>query len=242
MSTLALFRSAPALFGCSLMALTAGCSDVVIKSDYSNGCSKLGSFKPCSHGVPVGLVYSLPKGQALLIVSRKKITATSLPAAQSAVALANQALADAIGKLTDAQQAQQKHRSPTESEQQKAQDEAAVAAAKAQQASAQASVDSATQTLANLRAGIDNYSMTYALTPLAVVPDGQRRFVANLAHHSYRDDSLKLSVVNGLLTTSNSQSTDQTANIIMSLANAAIGVTTFVGAGIPAIPSPAVAR
>jgi hypothetical protein len=77
---------------------------------------------------------------------------------------------------------------------------------------------------------------TVTLTPLPIVPDDTQRFVANLAHSSWRDDSLKLSVVNGLLTASNTQSTDQTANIIESLASAAIGVVTFLGAGVPVVP------
>jgi hypothetical protein len=71
---------------------------------------------------------------------------------------------------------------------------------------------------------------------LAIVPDDTRRFVANLDHVTSRDDTLKFSVVNGLLTTTSSQSTDQTASIISSLASAAIGIVTFVGAGVPVVP------
>ena len=71
---------------------------------------------------------------------------------------------------------------------------------------------------------------------MSIIPDDTQRFVANLDHSSWRDDSVKLSVVNGLLTSSNTQSTDQSANIIESLASAAIGIVTFIGAGVPVVP------
>jgi hypothetical protein len=77
---------------------------------------------------------------------------------------------------------------------------------------------------------------TVTLTPLSIIPEDTQRFVANLDHSAWRDDSLKLSVANGLLTSSNTQSTDQTANIIENLASAAIGIVTFFGAGVPVVP------
>ncbi len=80
------------------------------------------------------------------------------------------------------------------------------------------------------------YIETFTLTPLAIVPDDSQRFVANLSHSKWRDDTLKLSVVNGLLTSTAAQSTDQTASIVSSLVSAAVGIVTFVGAGIPIVP------
>ena len=64
-----------------------------------------------------------------------------------------------------------------------------------------------------------------SLTLQAHAPDPKGRFVATHAASAWRDDALTLSVVDGLLSTSESKSTGQAANIIVNLARsfAALG-------------------
>jgi hypothetical protein len=294
------------VFACAATILVAGCADHVIRSDRTELCSKTDPVPQCTHGVPVGLVYGLPKGQVLVAAFRKPVTAGDIAKAQSAVASGQQAVADATKALAAAQTTQQKNAVPGESDNQKAQDKAAVDAASASLSAAQASAESAKQNLEEVKKGagtstfaelkekyaivkgdreklagaeealqkaqiggktaeiaaakvqrdkaqklLDDdtaleqktqeaqpkYLETFTLTPLSLVPDDTQRFVANLSHSPWRDDTLKLSVVNGLLTSTSAQSTDQTASIISSLVSAAVGIVTFAGgAGIPIIP------
>jgi len=73
------------------------------------------------------------------------------------------------------------------------------------------------------------------LTLLPVSPDPTARYVSDLKHSPWRDDTLKLSVTNSLLTTANVTSGDQTGNILISLADTAISIATLVGAA-PRVP------
>lgn len=295
-------------FTLTVIAMMGGCAHNVIQSDHTEACEKTTTATdspPCAHGIPVGFVYSLPKGQVLLAAFRKAITAADVAKAQADFASAKQAVAEATAKLEAAQKTQDKNKGPTESDSQKTEDQAAVDAAKATLTAAQASATSAQLKLTDAQSGAPKtaedikaandavtaeeqkvsdtqkaldkipksghegeiktaqaaldaeklalegakahaadvlatkdgkFVETFTLTPQAIVPDGNQRFVANLDHLTSRDDTLKFSVVNGLLTTTSSQSTDQTASIISSLASAAIGIVTFVGAGIPVVP------
>jgi hypothetical protein len=290
---------------CTVLSTMTGCAKQVIKSDHTEVCNTAPEDSPCKHNVPVGLVYSLPKGQVLLAAFRKPITSGDIAKAQADVATAQQAVADAMKTSAAAKATQTKNAVPGESDAQKTQDKAAVDAANASLAASQASAESAKQALDEIKKGAgtftfaqltDAYSKvkkdedelkqaqealeqanksgnkaeiasatitrdkaqnaladdtkkrkevqdgqpkyveTFTLTPLAIVPDDTQRFVANLSHSKWRDDTLKLSVVNGLLTTTSAQSTDQMGSIISNLVSAAVGIVTFAGAGIPVVP------
>jgi hypothetical protein len=173
-------------------------------------------------------------------------------AAQASVLAANAKLADLKSGLPkptkdDLAQAKQK----VDDAQAKV-ESATAALAKATAGKKQPEIDAAKSTLAKVKKSLQDAEdsekkvisdvqpgknvETVILSPLSIIPDDTQRFVANLDHSSWRDDSVKLSVVNGLLTSSNTQSTDQSANIIESLASAAIGIVTFIGAGVPVVP------
>jgi hypothetical protein len=308
-------RSPGIYLSACLLCLTAGCAQNVIRSDHVEACytnpdhqlANPNKDPPCSHKVPVGLAYSLPKGQVLIAAFRKPISAADAAKAQGDLATALQAVADNTTKLATAEATQAKNAVPGETDAQKAQDKAAVDAAKAALTAAQAQAQSAQSNLDEIKRGLPKntpaelakanddvaqaeaavkddtdkhnealksgnaadikktqaqldmdqkdlddkrkkqteikagtqsgkYMETFTLTPQAIIPDDTERFVANLNHGRWRDDTFKLSVVNGLLTSTNSQSTDQTSNIISSLASAAVGIVTFAGAGVPVIP------
>jgi hypothetical protein len=113
-----------------------------------------------------------------------------------------------------------------------------LAKATAQQQLSQATLSDSQLVLTAAQAGVTKWMETATLTMLSPVPDPTARYVANVAHNAARDDTQKLSVVNGLLTSSNVTSTDQTPNLIIALADTAITIATM-GAGAPVAPSPA---
>jgi hypothetical protein len=100
------------------------------------------------------------------------------------------------------------------------------------------SLDTANASLAKAQAAFPKWQETATLTVIPAVPDPTARYVANLAHEPTRDDTLKISVVNGLLSSSNTVSTDQTPNLIVSLADAAITAGSFPGVKGVAAPAP----
>ncbi len=71
---------------------------------------------------------------------------------------------------------------------------------------------------------------TIVLTPLPPVPDAKYRFVANMNHGITRDDTLKITTLNGMLSTTNATSTDQSPAIILNLVQ---GVAAFSGRASP---------
>src|SRR5258708_18515546 len=96
----------------TVFSMLGGCSHYVIKSDHTEGCDNTkfaATDNPsCAHGVPVGFVYSLPKGQVLLAAFRKAITAADVAKAQADFASAKQSVADATTKLEAALKTQEK--------------------------------------------------------------------------------------------------------------------------------------
>jgi len=94
----------------------------------------------------------------------------------------------------------------------------------------------AAQSLVNLtQANQTNFQETATLTVLPPIPDPDLRahFIANLAHMPTRNDSLNLSVSNGLLNSAAVTSADQTPNIIITAANTAITLATMGAGGGP---------
>jgi hypothetical protein len=174
-----------------------------------SGCANVITSTPTlgNGGKQSGLVYSLPKGQMLLTASRLPVGPDTLAAAQTALAKA----------LKDAQNDTATVATATASG-----DTAKISAAQAQQKTDQATLDAANATVKLAQANQNKWVETANLTVLPIAPDAQHRFVATLNHHASRDDNLKLSVVNGLLTTTTASSVDQTPNIIVTIADTVI--------------------
>jgi hypothetical protein len=174
----------------------------------------------------------------LLAASRRLITDADTIEAQKAVEAAKQAVAKSTKALSDAQSTQAKNlATPGTSDSQKAQDAAAVATAAAGLEGDEAARQTAEAVLADTKKGIGRYVELATMVQLPTAPDPSSRYVANLSHLISRDDNFKLSVVNGLLTTTNTSSTDQTGVVITKLADAAASIATLVGSGVPLIPS-----
>lgn len=193
-----------------------GCSNVI--TSYHPNCT---NNSLCEEGVPAGLVYALPKGQILFAASRKQISASDLAAAQGKVAQANDKVLKDQQAVTDAN---------------KKGDADAIAAANATLSNDKLALDTANSQLKIIQDGQNKWQESATVTVLAPAPDPSARWVADLSHYDTRDDNLKLSVVNGLLTSATATSTDQTPNIIVNLANTAVNIATLIGTGIPIIP------
>ncbi len=170
-----------------------------------------------------GLVYSLPKGQAMVTVTRLPIGPDTLASAQAQAASAAKAVANDAASLAKATASG---------------DNTSIATAKAQQSSDQAALDAANTSVNNAKSNQGKWNETVSLAILPIVPDSTARFVAKLNHEPSRDDNLKLSVVNGLLTTTAATSTDQTPNLIVTAADTVITLAALAGGvPLPAVPA-----
>lgn len=76
---------------------------------------------------------------------------------------------------------------------------------------------------------------TVSLTLIPAVPDPTARYITNLRHKVTRDDNWTVNVSNGLLNSLSSTSTDQTPNLIVSLADTAISIAAYGGGASGAI-------
>jgi hypothetical protein len=186
------------IIGCCALslALLAGCTDLVISD-------------PAPNANADGFVYSLPMGQIYIQAARSKVTQADVDKAKKAADDAQQTADKDATDLTAAQTAK---------------DTAKTASVQAQQKQDQANLKQAQATLASLTVG--DLNETVSLTVLPVVADPSARYIGNLAHNWTRDDNMKLSIVKGLLNTSTVTSTDQTPNIIVTLADTAITFAT----------------
>lgn len=223
--------------GLVVLATLAGCASEVIQSRPATGTDTAQS----------GLVYALPKGQLQVALSRKVLdkdevakaeadAAASADAAKKEVALQEKlkAAADrADGQLKTA--LTRADLTPALRNQLTRRAELAgielayqiqrVTAAKEKAASA-------AKRAADVKANQGKCEETVAITQLPPVPDPVHRYIASLDHGFTRDDKLKLSVVNGMLSSSNAQSTDQTPGILLNL------VQSFAAAGTPRAAAP----
>ncbi|WP_141715738.1 hypothetical protein [Burkholderia ubonensis] len=197
--------------GCAVsLALLAGCTDLVISN-----------LSPAPYAD--GFVYSLPMGQIYVQAARSQVTADDVNKAKAAFDAAQKAITKDKSDLTAAQNAK---------------DATKTASVQAQLQLDQAAVKQAQATQSSLKVGDWNETVSLALAPQAVVADPNARYIGNLNHNWTRDDNLKLSIVNGLLNTSTVTSTDQTPNIVITLADTAITFAT--GVGLHPVPSPQV--
>jgi len=227
-------RLAPASGALILVGLsTAGCASNVLTSDPSDYCSISPVPKTCDGGVPTGLAYSLPKGRILLAANRKQIQPADVSLAQLAVAQAGALVAKDTANLTSLQGNLAHDQQSGASQVTLTTDVAAVAQAQVQLGTDTLAYKAASSQLNILNANVGNYTESVTITQLGVAPDPSERFVANLDHRITRDDTLNLHVVNGLLSSGNATSTDETPNLLVSLADTAITVATLGAAPPP---------
>jgi hypothetical protein len=187
------------------------------------GCALLKSELVSTSNDVHGLVYSLPMGQVLLTASRTQISPNDLQKAQAAVAQVKQALAKDAQAVAAA-----------------GGDTGKLALAQASQAADQASLTAA-QTAVDIAANKQNkWQETATLTLLPIAPDPTARYVSDLDHELSRDDTLKLSVINGLLSSTTLTSTDQTPNLIVQTADTVITALAMAGGGIPKPQAPTI--
>ena len=199
----------PAAITASTLFCTS-CSEVVVKSELVSQSNDL-----------MGFVYSLPIGQILINALRTQISKIDLAKAQTAVSQANAAIAKDQAAITAANG-----------------DATKTAAAQAALSSDKAALDAANTSLALTTANQNKWQETATLTVLPIAPDPTARYVSDLIHDDTRDDTLNISVVNGLLTSTTLTSTDQTPNIIVTLADTVITLVAMAGG----VPVPAASR
>jgi hypothetical protein len=185
----------------------------------------------CGDGIPYGLEYSLPKGQVRLDAARKPVPPDDLIAAENAAAPVGvqigadvTALGAAQKKLADDQSA------PGTSSSTLAADQALVdglttkiAAEKEQLAILQSKVNIIKQ---QEKGG---WAETATITILPPYPDPNYHFVANLAHNQIRDDSIKLGVSNGLLSSANATEVGQAPAVLQAIADTILTAGTLPG-------------
>lgn len=227
--------------GCALLALLplAGCSSHPVVVSHIPGQDA------AANGT--GMVYSLPKGHLQINALRKMIDDDDVAAAQKAAkesAAAQEANKEALAKAkAEAKKAAEllasasaKAETPASVKEALAKD-AAVALAVTNYLTektaagakvAQAAAERARQLAINHGMWLE----TVEITQLPVVPDASRRFIADLNHRLSRDDKLKITVVNGMLSTGAVASQDQTASIVLNLVQAAAGAKTAGSGGL----------
>lgn len=215
--------------------LCAGCSpSPIITSKIANN-------------VEAGLVYALPKGQVQLDVVRKVVTEDDVKVATKVVESAKTALDAANARLKDATEARDAAQHEVDAltkdnktaEREKLEFRLVLAtvmlrARTAEVAVAKTQLAEAAKHLSEAQRNINQMEQKVTLKPLPVIADSSRRYVAQLQSSLFRDDSIKLSVNNGLLNTTTSESTGQVGNILVSLVSAIAGARGG-GTAIPSI-------
>jgi hypothetical protein len=177
-----------------------------------------------------GLVYALPKANVQVSVQRATITAddvttakadatkvaTKLAATKSLLATAKNELAALQGKLAVAGPA-----AKDELIKQVALSQAGVDYLTAQVANETTAVKAAKDKADALASIVGEWRQTSSIKILPAVPEAEARYVASINHGTTRDDDIKLTVANGLLSSGSATSVDQTPSIVLSLAQAA---------------------
>ncbi|WP_207460473.1 hypothetical protein [Azospirillum sp. SYSU D00513] len=188
-------------------AFLGGCSQDLILSERLGGRT----------GEVAGLVYALPKGQVQLSAQRKMVTKDDVAKAQLAATMAAGA----------AKTAEERHKA-AEKDPNFSREE--IDNLKFIFGNLRASAGAAANRAAFLATVVDKFEESITVTALPVIPDPEHRFTANFSHSIARSDDFKLTVSNGLLTTTSVTSADETKAILTSLAGL---VGAFVGAPIP---------
>ncbi len=208
--------------------LCAGCTSPILKS------------VPATEGA-TGLVYALPKGQVQLEVLRRVVTENDVKVATKAADTAKAALDAAKVRLAEATAARDGAKNEVDAltpdnktpEREKLQMKLTVASVQLRARSAEFEVakiqqGEAAKYLAEALVNVNQMEQKVTLKALPVIPDAKRRYVTQLQSSLLRDDAVKLSVSNGLLNTTTSESVGQVGNIFVSLVSAVAG---FQGGG-----------
>ncbi len=205
----------------ALAILLSGCTDTILST-------------PVSIGYGNGLAYGLPRGMVQIKAERKRLSAEdaadlkkTADTAEARAKTLGERLATAKGDLELA----------TEN---LGQDPTIKAKLEEEAAKAKATVNSLTTLVKDAKSkaeaaraaadvasgGIGQLRDTATIAALPVFADPNARYVANLNHGYMRDDDLKLTVQNGLLSSGTTTSSDRTPDIILALAKS---ILAFAG-------------
>lgn len=214
----------------TLASATSGCA-VINSKEHSEKNTKDNK----ETGTRPGLVYALPKGAVQLTAERKQVAAEDIKKAKDAAdaAKANaEVSAKALATSKESlKKAEGELKTAPDAAKPKLAEVVALAQATVNYATVVNDVDAAVAGEAKAKyeevAGkLNEWVETAALAVLPSAPDPTSRYVASLSHNITRDDNIKLSVSNGLLTSSTATATDQLPNILLSIAQT-IGVTNL---------------
>ncbi|MDD5168095.1 MAG: hypothetical protein PHN75_04695 [Syntrophales bacterium] len=209
---------------------------IIFLSILLSSCTNLinSTFIEGNSGAPVkGLVYALPKGQVQIMAERKSVTTDDVKKAEDSAAKAKTKFDDRTKALNDAKQKLSQAKDnfdgidnkmgDTTKDKLKTQLEKAQAVVNGQNNQLEKdkqAAESTAKAASDLKDKIGDWIETVSITQLPVVPDPTARYTAELNHWYTRDDNLKLTTSNGILSSSSVSSTDQMPNIILSLAQA----------------------
>ena len=214
-----------------------GCANVITSNTVDN--CRPGIKQNCDGYVPTGFVYSLPKGRLLLTASRKQVSVDDVAKAQAASGAAAAAVAKDLATIASAQAALAKDTTAGATPAAIATDNSAIATATAQQQADAIIASAAAATYNSLNSNIGKWQEAATITQLSTGPDPSRRYAANLNHWVTRDDTLKLDVVNGMLTSTSATSVDETPNLLIALADTVITASSM--GALPVVPAIAAA-
>lgn len=213
------------LLGAVLALAFTGCSSPVVVSASADS-------HDARHGI-VGLAYALPKAQAEVVAERKHVRAADVDAAKAAASAAQTLLAAVAKRLAEASEQARALAKLHEAAQEPAKAEllkqltlaqASVAVLTVDSAAAKQAAEDAARRARLLEDKLDEPLITVSIRFLPSVPDPDAQLVASWEKSIARDDDVKLGVVNGMLSSVDLTSTDQTAAILVSLAQ---GVAAF---------------
>ena len=195
------------------------------------GCTNTIVSDPVSDASATGVAYGLPRAMLRIKAQRKQISAKDAAKLKSAAESAQTKANEWSVKLNEALDAQEiaaanaKQDSTMKDDFERALTEADTVVKSTKELST-AAADAAKRAKAAADAAVvGEYEDTVAITELPYYADPDARYVANLNHWISRDDEMKITVKDGLLTSANSISTDRTKDIILELVK---GVTAFV--------------
>lgn len=219
---------------------SAYCAAISVIAMFAAGCA----YKPVLHSAPAaeqagGLVYALPKAQFQLDALRKAVTVDDIATAQktadaaaAALSAANKTVTDAKSLLTTAQAnvaALKDSDPPALKDKLEAERVLATVLLRARVAEAEvAKIQSkeAAKRLEQVTANVGKMEQTVTLKALPAAPDHQHRYAIVFDPSVVRDDNVKLTVANGLLNSTTSESTGQAGALLVNLASSLAGGTS----------------
>lgn len=186
-----------------------------------------------------GMSYFLPRRLVKITLSRTEIESKDIAKEQEAITKASKAIGNLEKEKKKAEEeaaayktrlaaaiaakAGQPARDFLQAEQEKA--EARSVVAKAEIKTTKKAIAEKTEFLRNLKAGLGKMLETATIEELPLEPDPNWMFVAQLDHRMNREDDIKLKVVNGLLNSSDVDSTDKSVEIITDLVRSVAAIS-----------------